>query len=185
MSSQSLQSCTLSATFLNNSVKHEPILVIFDTWNHQNILNQQLIDFGMSPISCSHFTLENPKKNHFSTRFLIHTSGYLRYLRIQRTVTVIVHLPVTSEKCHRTTCEMRNSFVWWCLWKASCVVWHCWLCKARVVLCGNLKVRQATSRQVFKVTRPTMCMDKLTRFHCHWLIASSNIHVHADIQPMP
>jgi len=39
----------------------------------------------------------------FSTILFICTSHYLGYLRIRRTVTMIVNLPVTPEKCHHTT----------------------------------------------------------------------------------
>jgi len=49
---------------------------------------------------------------------------------------MIVNLPVTPEKCHRTAllCEMQNSFVWWTVYcflpnvggseKGSYVVWY-------------------------------------------------------------
>jgi len=58
--------------------------------------------------------------------------------------------------------ELQNSFAWCKVHcfppkvggseKASCVVWHWWLWKEPVVMCGNLNVRQATSQQVFKVS---------------------------------
>jgi len=38
-----------------------------------------------------------------STILFICASHYLRYLRIKRTVTAIVNLPVTPENCHYTT----------------------------------------------------------------------------------
>jgi len=81
---------------------------------------------------------------------------------------MIVILPITCEKNVITLpCEMQNSFVWWKEYcfppnvdgceKVSCVVWHWWLWKEPVVLCGNLNVMPATSQQLFKVT--TVCME--------------------------
>ena len=35
--------------------------MIFVKWNPEEILHQKLIKLPISPVSCSHFTLENPK----------------------------------------------------------------------------------------------------------------------------
>ena len=49
------------------------------------MINQQLTYLPTTPVICSHFTLGNPK-SYFSTILFIHTSDYLHYLRIKRTV---------------------------------------------------------------------------------------------------
>ena len=85
--------------FSNNSVKNEPILMIFGELNPEKIWHQQLVHLPTSPIYCSHFTLVNPK-SHFSTVLSIHTSDYLRHLRRKQTV---IPLPTTPENCHPTT----------------------------------------------------------------------------------
>jgi len=120
-----------------------------------------------SPVSCSHFhfTLENPK-GHFSTILSISTPDYLRYLRIKRTVIVIVNMPVTWKMSlhyfwNTELFRLMEGVVFLqtleVLKRRVFVAWHWWLWQEPVVLCGNLKVRQATSQQVFKVT--TICMD--------------------------
>jgi len=83
--------------------------------------------------------------------------------------------------------ELQNSFAWCKVHcfppkvggseKASCVVWHWWLWREPVVMCGNLNVRQATSQQVFKVT--TFCMD--TRFQYFSPLINRIVH-HAVIK---
>jgi len=111
-------------------------LVIFGKWNRVKILHQQLIDLPASPVSCSHCTLEN-KKNHFSTILFVRTSDCLRYFRIKRTVTLIMNLPITTEKCHRTTlCNAKLTCLMECilfpskrrwLWKGELCCVAIWL----------------------------------------------------------
>jgi len=82
----------------------------------------------------------------------MHTSDYLRCLRIKRTVTVNVNLSTTSENAtawphylvKRRTCSSD--------WRYVVVVFlRCLrLRKEPVVMWGNLNVRQAASQQVFK-----------------------------------
>jgi len=74
--------------------------MIFGMLNPEKIWHQRLVQFPTSPVYCSHFTLGNPKKSHFSRVLFIHTSDYLRYLRRKQTFTP---LPTTPEKCYRTT----------------------------------------------------------------------------------
>jgi len=50
------------ATFLNNSVINWPILTIFGSSHPEKIPHQALVDLSTLPVSCSHFTLGNPKK---------------------------------------------------------------------------------------------------------------------------
>ena len=131
-------------------------------------MHQQLTgtDLPTSPVCCNHCTLRNIKSD-FSTILFICTFDYLHYLRIKWTVTEIVKLLITPEKCHHTTlwnAELIHLMegtlfppsVGGCE-KASRVVWHCWLWKEPVVRCGNLNVRQATSQQVFILT--AICID--------------------------
>jgi len=144
------------------------------------ILHQQLMYLPTSPVNCSHFTLGNPT-NHFSTILFICTSHYLRYLRLKRTVTVIVNVPITPEKCNRTALWnaevirlmediLFSSKRWW-LWKvelrrvalltvirAGCVLWQ-------------LECQASSVTTVFKVN--TVCIDTRFQFLCHWLIAWS------------
>jgi len=49
-------------------------------WNPANIWQQTLIKVDTSPVSCSHFTLEYPKKS-FQAILQIHTYDYLRYIQ--------------------------------------------------------------------------------------------------------
>jgi len=51
--------------FFNNSVKI-PILSIFGMLNPEKICHEHLTDLSTLPVTCSHFTLGNPKKS-FST----------------------------------------------------------------------------------------------------------------------
>jgi len=51
--------------FLNNSVKNQPILMIFGTLNPEKNSDKNLTDLSTSPVRCSHFTSANPKKSHF------------------------------------------------------------------------------------------------------------------------
>jgi len=163
--------------------------MIFDSETVRKFYINQLIDLPTSSVSCSHFKLGNPKIR-FSTILFIRTSDYLRYLRIKGTVSMIVNLPITSKNVITLPCKMQNLFVWWKVYcfrpnvcgydKASCVVWHWWLWKEPIMLCGNLNVRQASSQQVFKVT--AVCMDTRFSLFRHWLIASSTYF--AEIQPM-
>ena len=74
---------------------------------------------------------------------------------------------------------MQNSFIWWKVslqmivaLKSQVVVWHLWLYKEPVVLCGNLNVRQAMLQQVFKVT--TFCTDK--RFQVFSPLINHTVH---------
>jgi len=59
--------------FLNNCVKKYPILMIFGTLNPEKIWHENLTGLSTSPVTCSYFTLKNPKKS-FSTVLFIHTS---------------------------------------------------------------------------------------------------------------
>ena len=52
--------------FFNNSVKNQPILIIFDMLNPEIIWHEYLTDLSTSPVICCHFTLGN-LKSHFST----------------------------------------------------------------------------------------------------------------------
>jgi len=51
------------------------------------------------------------QKNRFSSILRIYTPDYLHYLRIKRTVTVIVNWPITPENVTALPCEMQNLFV--------------------------------------------------------------------------
>ena len=55
--------------FSNNSVKNQPMLMIFRCVE----IHQQLTDLPISPANYIHFTLGNPK-SHFSTILFIHTA---------------------------------------------------------------------------------------------------------------
>ena len=44
--------------------------MLFGMFNHERILNKQLIDLSTSLVRCKHFTFGNPKKS-FSTVLLI------------------------------------------------------------------------------------------------------------------
>ena len=68
--------------------------------NRQVRLRRQITDLPTSLVSCSHFTLENSKSDFEQYRSY---ALFIIYLRIKRTLTVIVNLPATPEKCHRTT----------------------------------------------------------------------------------
>ena len=57
--------------FLNNSVKNQPILMIFGTLNPEKNSDKNLTDLSTSPVRCSHFTSANPKKVIFIS--IIHT----------------------------------------------------------------------------------------------------------------
>jgi len=70
--------------------------MIFGSSNPEEILHQDLVDLSTLPVSCRHFTLGNPKKNHFS-KLLIRTSDYICYLRIKRTVTAVPWLHLTDD----------------------------------------------------------------------------------------
>ena len=56
--------------------------MIFGTWNPEKIWHQKPLNSPTSPVSCSHFTLGNPKKS-FSTILLMRAYDYLRYLGIK------------------------------------------------------------------------------------------------------
>jgi len=82
------------------------------------------VDLPSSSVSCGHFTCEI-QKIHFSTILFMHTSDYLRHLRTKRTVSVIVNLSVTPEKCHRTTLWTHSSngrYIVSLEKRASCIV---------------------------------------------------------------
>jgi len=66
--------------FSNNSVKNQPILMIFGRLNPEKILHRHLVHLPNLPVYCSHFTLGNRKKS-FSAVLFIHTSDYLCYFR--------------------------------------------------------------------------------------------------------
>jgi len=122
--------------------------MIHGTWNPEKILHQSWI-FAHLTSKVVAILLGNPK-THFQQyySYVLHkrTSDYLRYLRTKQTVTVIVNLPITPEKCCRSTLwnaelirlieSMSSAKRWW-LWKgelrcvaleavkrASCVVWQ-------------------------------------------------------------
>jgi len=52
--------------FFNNSLKNQPILIIFDMLNPEIIWHEYLTDLSTSRVICCHFTLGN-LKSHFST----------------------------------------------------------------------------------------------------------------------
>ena len=121
--------------------------MIFGMWNPEKICDQKVLDLPTSPVSCSHFTLENPKKSRFSTILFIRTSDYLHYLKIKRTVTITVNLPTTPENCNCTVLQKTElvNLTEGVLFSAKCG----WLWKEPIVLYGTLNV---TSQQMFKVT---------------------------------
>ena len=57
----------------NNSVKNQPILIIFVTLNPEIIWHEHLTDLSNSPVRCSHFALGYLKKSFFSIKVF----GYL------------------------------------------------------------------------------------------------------------
>jgi len=57
--------------------------MIFGVLNPEKIWHQQLVHLPTLPIYCSHFTLWNPEKSFLALLF-IHTSDYLRCLRINK-----------------------------------------------------------------------------------------------------
>jgi len=52
--------------FLNNSVKNWLILIIFGMLNTEKIWHEHLTDLLTLPVTCSHFSLGNPKKSFFN-----------------------------------------------------------------------------------------------------------------------
>jgi len=82
--------------------------MIFGVLNPEKIWHQHLTGLSTSPVRCSYFTLENPKKS-FLTVLFIHTSDYLCYLKRKQTV---IHLPTAPENVTTLTCELRNFFIW-------------------------------------------------------------------------
>jgi len=89
--------------------------MIFRVLNPEKIWHENLTDLSTSPVRCSHFALENPKKS-FSTVLFIHTSDYLGYLRRKQTA---VHLPSQPANVTTLTREMQNFFIWL---KVCCVL---------------------------------------------------------------
>jgi len=80
--------------------------MIFGLLNPEKISYENLTDLSTSPVRCSHFTLEYPKKVIFNST--IHTSNYLRYLGRKRSV---IHLPNALENVTTLTCEMQNFLI--------------------------------------------------------------------------
>ena len=109
--------------------------MIFGALKSRKNLISTALHMPTSPVYCSHFTLENPKKS-FSTVLFIHTSNYLRYLKTKQTV-MPTPLPTTPKKCHHTTLQniqlfhltegMLHSAKRWWLCKKPVVGWHYWL----------------------------------------------------------
>jgi len=157
--------------------------MIFGMWNPEKSLYQYLIDLPTSTVCCSHFTLGNPKC-HFSTLF-IYASHYLRYLRLKRTVSMIVNLPITPEKCHRTTrylmkCRTHSSdgrYNVQCLFQTLVAV------KRRVVLCSTCGCEKSRLWCVATWMSGRQRHSKCSKCPpSSWRHASS-LFCHAEIQP--
>ena len=73
-------------------------VMIFGMLNPEKIWHQWLVHFPTSPVYCSHFTLENPKKSFFNS--IIHT--YFRLFTLSQKKTDGCSLTTTPEKCQRT-----------------------------------------------------------------------------------
>jgi len=132
--------------------------MIFGIWNHEKIWRQNIIDLSTSPVRCSQFTLEIPKKIIFNS--IIHTYFWLFTLSQKKTNCNPLAHP--TWKCHHTnlwtvkpfhlTEGLLRSFKPRRLWREPLVGCRWWLWKELVVLCGNWNVKQAMSQQVFRVT---------------------------------
>jgi len=73
--------------------------MIFGVLNPEKIWYQQLVQLPTSPVYCSHFTLENPKKVIFTS--IIHT--YFRLFTLSQKKTNCYPLTHHTWKCHHTT----------------------------------------------------------------------------------
>jgi len=105
-----------------------------------------------SPVYCSHFTLGNPEKSFFNS--IIHTYIRLFVRPISEENKLLPPYPPHLKNVTALPCKMWN-FIWLKVMLRSSKQW--WLWKEPVVMCENWNARQATSRQVFKVT--TFCTD--------------------------
>jgi len=160
--------------------------MIFGVLNPEKIWHQNLTGLSTSPVRCSYFTLENPKKS-FLTVLFIHTSDYLCYLKKKTNCNPLAHC---TWKCHHTnlwtaklfhlTERLLHSFKHWKLRKEPVVGCRRWLWKEPVVMRGNWNVRQAMSQQVFRVT--TFCIN--TCFQSFLTLISRIVH-HAVLKFSP
>ena len=139
-----------------------------------------------SPVRCSYFTLENPKRSFFTS--IIHT--YFWLLKLSQKKTNCNPLAHPAWKCHHTnlcitklfhlTESLLHSFKRWQLRKEPVVGCRWWLWKEPVVMCGNWNVRQAMSQQVFSVT--TFCV--ISCFQSFLTLISRIVH-HAVLKFSP
>ena len=161
-----------STFYFLNKPNSQKLTDFNDFWHVKSCEN--FTDLYTSPVTCSHFTLGNPKKVIFNS--IIHTYIWLfYYLRRKQTV---IHLPTSPENVATLTCDLwiaklfhlteglLHSFKRWRLWReqvrprpltvavalkrTGCDVWQ--------LECHY--VRQAMSQQVFRVT--SYCVN--TRF---------------------
>jgi len=112
-------------SWISLTLKNWPILMIFGMLNPAKIWHENFTDLYTSPVTCSHFTLGNPKKVIFNS--IIHTYIWLfYYLRRKQTV---IHLPTPPENVATLTCDLwiaklfhlteglLHSFKRWRLWR--------------------------------------------------------------------
>ena len=153
-------------------------------------LHQQLIDLPTSPVSCSHFTLENTKKSFFNN--IIHTDFWLVTLSQNKTNCnrdcELTHHTWKISPHYLVKCRTHSEGIlfpskrW--LWKGElccaalvavnrssrlmCCVWTCMSRKQRHSQCSKW---------------PPSPEIHVSSFFRHWLIASSTIRS-AEIQLM-
>ena len=121
--------------------------MIFGRINPEKIWHAILTDLFTSPVRCSYFTstFGNPKKVIFKS--IIHTYFWLCRLFQKKTV---IHLPTLPENVTTLTCEKQKFFIWLkvyiyvaffqkskALKREPVAVFHRWLWKEPVVVCGN------------------------------------------------
>jgi len=87
--------------------------MIFGTLNPEKIWHENLTDLSNSPVSCSHFTLGNPKK------FQQYYSYILLIIYVISEKTKCNPLAHPPKNVTTLTCELQNFFIWL---KVCCVL---------------------------------------------------------------